>query len=89
MIDTSSLTGLKATIALLIERSGEAGRRVSELCNETGSTKSGVCTALKYLVTHGLIVKTKGDVPRYYSVPPVNVGVPSVNKGVCYEPLST
>ena len=81
MIDTSSLTGLKATIALLIERSGEAGRRVSELCNETGSTKGSVCKVLKYLVTHGLIVKTKGDVPRYYSAPSVSVGTPSVSVG--------
>ena len=74
MIDVSSLTDFQAKIALLIERSGNIGRRVSEFCNESGATKAGICKALKHLTITGLIVKIVGDVPRYYSAPSVNVG---------------
>ena len=76
MIDVSSLTDFQGKIALLIERRGNEGRRVKELCDESGATKSGVCHAINFLKTNGLIIRIDGDVPRYLPTPSVNVGTP-------------
>ena len=78
MIDVSSLTDFQAKIALLIERSGITGRRVSELRCEAGASQSGVCDALKRLTTGGFVVRVDGDRPRYYAASLVHVGGLSV-----------
>jgi hypothetical protein len=67
MIDISSLTPLQATVALLIERSGDKGRRVCELCVETDSQKGAISKVLRRLLDCGIVIKNSGDVARYYA----------------------
>ena len=76
MIDVSSpaLTPLQVAVALLVERRGNAGRRVCELCREVKSVqKNAIVNALNRLVADGVLTKINGDVIRYYAV---SVGIP-------------
>ena len=88
MIDVSSpsFTHLQAAIALLVERSGNTGRRVCELRNEIDAQKDAIIKALNRLVECGLLIKTNGDAVRYYAVfeeiPPVSVKIPMVSEEI-------
>lgn len=61
MIDVAKLTPLQAVIFLLIERHGDAGRRVCELCQEVKADKRSVVRVLAHLFESGLIVKVGSD----------------------------
>ena len=95
MIDVSSpsFTHLQAAIALLVERSGNTGRRVCELRNEIDAQKDAIIKALNRLVECGLLIKTNGDAVRYYAVfeeiPPVSVKIPMVSEEIPSPPVSS
>jgi hypothetical protein len=67
VIDVSSLTVLQGLIVTLIERRGNAGRRVCELYEEVPTTRRAVENNLKILIENGFITKVNGDVPKYYA----------------------
>ena len=68
MIDVSSLNDLQAAVVLLIERRGNEGRRVCELCKERKkNNKRSITRVLSELIAMGVIIKIDGDTVRYYS----------------------
>ena len=79
MIDVSSLpTAAHAAIALLIERSGNEGRRVKELVDESPLSRPSISRILAELQQLGFCLKVDGEVPRYCT-PSISPAIPSVS----------
>jgi hypothetical protein len=65
IIDVSKLTHLQAAIALLVERHGEDGVRVCELCKEINAAPRAVKRVLAFLLQFKFIKKKHGEIPKY------------------------
>lgn len=76
MIDVSNLTHLQAAVALLIERRGESGIRVCELCQEVSAAERSVGRTIAQLLASGHCIKIDGERPRYIA-PTVESGNPT------------